>query len=369
MKSPDSLSPVEAARKILEARNNEQSSELVEGVDENLEATETEVEVEESTEEVDIENFEEEDEVDEAYLKASKDKTLDTKSVEDTKLYDDGSGKGAKIATDKGTEGKDKKNKSSVANKPSDASPAIEKPKAKKEHVEALFNGEDLSEEFKTKATTIFEAAINESLETYGEALEEDYNNRMAEEVETIKTELAENMNDYLGYVVEEWVKENEVAIERGLRAEVAENFMTGLKNLFTEHYIDIPEEKYDVLEGLVIQVEELQEKLDKEIESNIDLRTENNVAACDKLFMESTNGMVDTDIEKLRSLAEGLEFDSVDQFEEKLNVLKENYFKGDSPSEMSFISEESTDEDRSDENLTGAMKSYSDVISRTIKK
>ena len=116
MKSPDSLSPVEAARKILEARNNEQSSELVEGVDENLEATETEVEVEESTEEVDIENFEEEDEVDEAYLKASKDKTLDTKSVEDTKLYDDGSGKGAKIATDKGTEGKDKKNKSSVAN-------------------------------------------------------------------------------------------------------------------------------------------------------------------------------------------------------------------------------------------------------------
>jgi len=371
MKSPDSLSPVEAARKILEARNNEQSSELVEGVDENLEATETEVEeVEESTEEVDIENFEEEeDEVDEAYLKANKDKTLDTKSVEDTKLYDDGTGKGAKLDTDKGTEGKDKKNKSSVANKSSAASPAIEKPKAKKEHVEALFNGEDLSEEFKTKATTIFEAAINESLETYGEALEEDYNNRMAEEVETIKTELAENMNDYLGYVVEEWVKENEVAIERGLRAEVAENFMTGLKNLFTEHYIDIPEEKYDVLEGLVIQVEELQEKLDKEIESNIDLRTENNVAACDKLFMESTNGMVDTDIEKLRSLAEGLEFDSVDQFEEKLNVLKENYFKGDSPSEMSFISEESTDEDRSDENLTGAMKSYSDVISRTIKK
>ena len=369
MKSPDSLSPVEAARKILEARNNEQSSELVEGVDENLEATETEVEVEESTEEVDIENFEEEDEVDEAYLKASKDKTLDTKSVEDTKLYDDGSGKGAKIATDKGTEGKDKKNKSSVANKPSDASPAIEKPKAKKEHVEALFNGEDLSEEFKTKATTIFEAAINESLETYGEALQEDYNNRMAEEVETIKTELAENMNDYLGYVVEEWVKENEVAIERGLRAEVAENFMTGLKNLFTEHYIDIPEEKYDVLEGLVIQVEELQEKLDKEIESNIELRTENNEAACDKLFMESTNGMVDTDVEKLRSLAEGLEFDSVDQFEEKLNVLKENYFKGDSPSEMSFISEESTNEDRSEENLTGAMKSYSDVISRTIKK
>ena len=370
MKSPDSLSPVEAARKILEARNNEQSSELVEGVDENLEATETEIE--ESTEEVDIENFEEEDEeVDEAYgmVKASKDKTLDTKSVEDTKLYDDGSGRGAKIGTDKGTEGKDKKNKSSVANKSSDASPAIEKPKAKKEHVEALFNGEDLSEEFKTKATTIFEAAINESLETYGEALEEDYNNRMAEEVETIKTELAENMNDYLGYVVEEWVKENEVAIERGLRAEVAENFMTGLKNLFTEHYIDIPEEKYDVLEGLVIQVEELQEKLDKEIESNIELRTENNEAACDKLFMESTSGMVDTDVEKLRSLAEGLEFDSVDQFEEKLNVLKENYFKGDSPSEMSFISEESTDEDRSFENLTGAMKSYADVISRTIKK
>lgn len=370
MKSPDSLSPVEAARKILEARNNEQSSELVEGVDENLEATETEIE--ESTEEVDIENFEEEDEeVDEAYgmVKSSKDKTLDTKSVEDTKLYDDGSGRGAKIGTDKGTEGKDKKNKSSVANKSSDASPAIEKPKAKKEHVEALFNGEDLSEEFKTKATTIFEAAINESLETYGEALEEDYNNRMAEEVETIKTELAENMNDYLGYVVEEWVKENEVAIERGLRAEVAENFMTGLKNLFTEHYIDIPEEKYDVLEGLVIQVEELQEKLDKEIESNIELRTENNEAACDKLFMESTSGMVDTDVEKLRSLAEGLEFDSVDQFEEKLNVLKENYFKGDSPSEMSFISEESTDEDRSDENLTGAMKSYADVISRTIKK
>tara|TARA_Y100001963_G_scaffold134848_1_gene195851 strand:+ start:1203 stop:2363 length:1161 start_codon:yes stop_codon:yes gene_type:complete len=386
MKSPDSLSPIEAARKILEAQNNEEASELVEGVEEELEATETEI-VEEETDEVnedeiEIEEFdvEDEEEVDEAYgmvkasygkkmLKANKDKTLDTKSEEDPSLYSDAEGKHAKIDTDKGTEGKDKGNKSSVNMKPSAASSTVEKPKAKKEHVEALFNGEDLSEEFKTKATTIFEAAINESLETYGNALEEDYNNRMAEEVETIKTELAENMNDYLGYVVDEWVKENEVAIERGLRAEVAENFMTGLKNLFTEHYIDIPEEKYDVLEGLVIQVEELQEKLDKEIESNIELRNENNESACEKLFMESTNGMVDTDVEKLKSLAEGLEFDSVEQFEEKLNVLKENYFKGDTPSEMSFISEDTTEEDRSSENLTGSMKTYADAISRTIKK
>ena len=387
MKSPDSLSPIEAARKILEAKNNEEASELVEGVEEELEATENEI-VEEETDEVnedeiDIEEFdvEDEEEVDEAYgmvkssyhgkkmLKANKDKTLDTKSEEDPSLYSDAEGKHAKIDTDKGTEGKDKGNKSSVNMKPSAASSTVEKPKAKKEHVEALFNGEDLSEEFKTKATTIFEAAINESLETYGNALEEDYNNRMAEEVETIKTELAENMNDYLGYVVEEWVKENEVALERGLRAEVAENFMTGLKNLFTEHYIDIPEEKYDVLEGLVIQVEELQEKLDKEIESNIELRNENNEAACEKLFMESTHGMVDTDVEKLKSLAEGLEFDSVEQFEEKLNVLKENYFKGDTPSEMTFISEDTTEEDRSSENLTGSMKTYADVISRTIKK
>ena len=387
MKSPDSLSPIEAARKILEAKNNEEASELVEGVEEELEATENEI-VEEETDEVnedeiDIEEFdvEDEEEVDEAYgmvkssyhgkkmLKANKDKTLDTKSEEDPSLYSDAEGKHAKIDTDKGTEGKDKGNKSSVNMKPSAASSTVEKPKAKKEHVEALFNGEDLSEEFKTKATTIFEAAINESLETYGNALEEDYNNRMAEEVETIKTELAENMNDYLGYVVDEWVKENEVALERGLRAEVAENFMTGLKNLFTEHYIDIPEEKYDVLEGLVIQVEELQEKLDKEIESNIELRNENNESACEKLFMESTNGMVDTDVEKLKSLAEGLEFDSVEQFEEKLNVLKENYFKGDTPSDMTFISEDTTDEDRSSENLTGSMKTYADVISRTIKK
>ena len=387
MKSPDSLSPIEAARKILEAKNNEEASELVEGVEEELEATETEI-VEEETDEVnedeiEIEEFdvEDEEEVDEAYgmvkasygkkmLKAGKDKTIDPKSVEDPDLYQSADGKHAKIDTDKGTEGKDKGNKASVNMKPSAASSTVEKPKAKKEHVEALFNGEDLSEEFKTKATTIFEAAINESLETYGNALEEDYNNRMAEEVETIKTELAENMNDYLGYVVEEWVKENEVALERGLRAEVAENFMTGLKNLFTEHYIDIPEEKYDVLEGLVIQVEELQEKLDKEIESNIELRNENNESACEKLFMESTNGMVDTDVEKLKSLAEGLEFDSVEQFEEKLNVLKENYFKGDTPSEMTFISEDTTEEDRSNENvLTGAMKSYADVISRTIKK
>ena len=386
MKSPDSLSPIEAARKILEAKNNEEASELVEGVEEELEATETEI-VEEETDEVnedeiEIEEFdvEDEEEVDEAYgmvkasygkkmLKANKDKTIDTKSEEDPSLYSEADGKHAKIDTDKGTEGKDKGNKASVNMKPSAASSTVEKPKAKKEHVEALFNGEDLSEEFKTKATTIFEAAINESLETYGNALEEDYNNRMAEEVETIKTELAENMNDYLGYVVEEWVKENEVALERGLRAEVAENFMTGLKNLFTEHYIDIPEEKYDVLEGLVIQVEELQEKLDKEIESNIELRNENNESACEKLFMESTNGMVDTDVEKLKSLAEGLEFDSVEQFEEKLNVLKENYFKGDTPSEMTFISEDTTEEDRSSENLTGAMKSYADVISRTIKK
>mgnify|MGYP003124859309 CR=1 FL=1 len=404
MKSSDSLSPIEAARKILEAKNNEEASELVEGVEEELEATETEIVEEEiddvEEDEIEIENIdeEEEEEMDEAYgmvksgygmvksavhgskkemmghdkkkmLKANKDKTIDPKSAEDPDLYQDAEGKHAKIETDKGTEGKDKGNKASVNMKPSAAASTVEKPKAKKEHVEALFNGEDLSEDFKTKATTIFEAAINESLETYGEALEEDYNNRMAEEVEIIKTELAENMNDYLGYVVEEWVKENEVALERGLRAEVAENFMTGLKNLFTEHYIDIPEEKYDVLEGLVIQVEELQEKLDKEIESNIELRNENNESACEKLFMESTHGMVDTDVEKLKSLAEGLEFDSVEQFEEKLNVLKENYFKGDTPSDMTFISEDTTEEDRSSENLTGSMKTYADVISRTIKK
>ena len=210
----------------------------------------------------------------------------------------------------------------------SKASGKIDKVSAK-EHLEVLFSAsnEELSEDFKNAASTIFEAAINDRVSTIEEELRGDYDTVIAEHTEKISTELTERLDDYLNYVVEEWMKENEIAIEGGLRAEIAESFIGGLRELFENNSITIPDENYEILEGVVSKAEELESNLNEEIEKNIELRKELTENQCNGVFHEVSAGMVDTEVEKLRSLADGMEFDSPEQYKEKLNVIKENYF------------------------------------------
>lgn len=360
--SSEDLTPIEAARAILEAKrqHDNEASDLVEHLEE----------VEEGFEDIE----EEQAEMKPKKPNMSGDKGVAVEKDATGKSSQDTQGKGPIIGTDKGTEGKDKKNKSSISMKPSDASSKIEKPKmtAAAEHMEALFGGEELSEEFKEKATTVFEAAVNETLGRYAEALEEEYNTRLVETAEQIEENLTESLNDYLDYVVENWMAENELAIERGIRAEVAESFMGGLRNLFANHFIDIPEEKFDVVEGLVNDIEELQNELNEEIERNMEIREMNESLACELIFQEMTEGMVDTDVEKLRSLSEGIEFDSAEQFSEKLDVLRESYFRKVNGGEVSFVTEETEESEETNtltEELSGPMSYYAQAISRTTKK
>ena len=195
------------------------------------------------------------------------------------------------------------------------------------EHIEALFAGEELSEEFKEKATAIFEAAVSQKIEEEIAALEEAYAETLEEHIEQIQEELSSNVDDYLNYVVEQWVSENEVAIEAGLRSELTEDFISGLRNLFAEHYIDIPEDKVSVVEEMGSKVSELEEKLNEEIERNVQLTQYLNESKHNEIVAELCEGLTSTQAAKLRSLSEGLEFTSVNEFAQKVNILRENYF------------------------------------------
>ena len=265
---------------------------------------------------------------------ASETPTLDTKSIEDTKLYDDGTGKGAKVDTDKGTEGKDKKNKKSIEQK---AKGKTDAPVPAKEHLEVLFatSSEDLSEDFKEAATTIFEAAIAERVSVIEEELKENHDKVIAEHTKEITDHLTERLDDYLNYVVEEWMKENELAVENGIRSDIAESFITGLKELFENNSITIPDENYELLEGVVEKAEELEKQLNTEIETNMELKKEISESQCSNIFHEVSNGLVDTEVEKLRKLSEGIEFEDSEQYKEKLTIIKESYF-GESPTATS---------------------------------
>ena len=195
------------------------------------------------------------------------------------------------------------------------------------EHIEALFAGEELSEEFKEKATAIFEAAVSQKIQEEIAALEEAYAETLEEHIEQIQEELSSNVDDYLNYVVEQWVSENEVAIEAGLRSELTEDFISGLRNLFAEHYIDIPEDKVSVVEEMGSKVSELEEKLNEEIERNVQLTKYLNESKHNEIVAELCEGLTSTQAAKLRSLSEGLEFTNVNEFAQKVNILRENYF------------------------------------------
>ena len=229
--------------------------------------------------------------------------------------------------------------------------------------VTALVGDSELSEEFKTKASTIFEAAVNREVESRTKQFDENLNDMLVECTEEVMDGLTEQVDSYLDYVVEEWLQENEIAIESGIRAELTEDFIVGLKTLFTQHYVDIPDTKVDVLSELATKVEELEEKLNTQINENIELKKEVSSAERDELIRGVSTDLVETEVEKLKELSEGIEYDGDDEeFTSKLQTLCESYFpkgKVSSPVTGSPVVYE-------DEDLSVSMSAYSNAISRT---
>ena len=193
--------------------------------------------------------------------------------------------------------------------------------------VNALVDGEELSEEFKTKAATIFESAVKSKVRAELEKIQEENDKVIEEMAESTINDMTEKVDDYLNYVVEQWMEENQLAIERGLKGEIAEDFISGLKNLFEDHYIDVPDEKYDILEANLTRIEELEEKLNKQMDENIQLRKAKGELVKESLIADVANGMTDTETEKFQSLVEDVEFSDEESYTEKLQTIKESYF------------------------------------------
>ena len=236
------------------------------------------------------------------------------------------------------------------------------------EHVDALMNNEgDLSEEFKRKAATVFEAAVKSKIRDEVSRLEDEYKSELDESIKTTKEELSEKVDTYLNYVVEEWMKENELAIERGLKGEIAEDFISGLKTLFEDHYVDIPDEKYDVLEAQSEKITELEKKLNEEMGKVIDLKNSNSTLVREQVISETTTDLTDTEIEKFKSLTEDVEFTDGESFKEKLDTLKESYFPKTKPVETKTVNDVETGTAQ-DIDTTDSMASYMKAIGKLDK-
>ena len=235
------------------------------------------------------------------------------------------------------------------------------------EHVEALMTGEgDLSEEFKRKAATVFEAAVKSKVRSEVERMEEDYKTELEENINTTKGELTEKVDTYLNYVVEEWMKENELAIERGLKGEIAEDFISGLKQLFEDHYVDVPDEKYDVLEAQSDKISELESKLNEAIEQTVQMKKNNAGLVKEQVVSEVTTDLADTEIEKFKSLIEDVDYSNEESYREKLGTLKESYFPKNAPEVNETIDYEDSGIAQ-DVDTSGAMASYMTAIGRTV--
>ena len=236
--------------------------------------------------------------------------------------------------------------------------------------VKALVSSDaDLSEEFKDKAATIFEAAVKTRIQEQTKILEAQYEEKLSAETETVKEAMVEKVDSYLNYVVEEWMKENELAVERGIRTEIAEDFITGLKDLFKEHYIDVPEEKYNVLDDLTNQNKKLEEKLNEQIAKNVDLSKEVSSSAKAKAINEVASDLADTEKEKFEKMAENVEYDSADKFREKLETIKESYFPKSKIEETASKDEvDSVAANAPIESNTDAMAAYTAAITKNLK-
>jgi len=238
--------------------------------------------------------------------------------------------------------------------------------------VQALLEGEELSEEFQDKARTIFEGAIRSKVAEIKEELQESYAEALVEELDKIKEGLTERVDSYLEYVADEWMQENALQVESGLKTEMTESFLEGMKSLFEDHYVQIPEDKYDVLNSMVDKLDEMESKLNEQIDRNVALNRRLAESTADGIFSTVAEGLADTQKEKLATLAENVEFESEADYREKLGTLKESYFpsKSSAPKNTSEnLSEEvSTDEVISEE-TTPRMQAYLDVLSRAVKK
>ena len=240
-----------------------------------------------------------------------------------------------------------------------------------KEDMDALFTGENLSEEFVSKATTIFEAAVIARAEEVIAEAEAELMEQFEAAIEEVKEDLAAKVDDYLNYMVEEWVKDNEIAIEKGLRAEIVEDFITGLKGLFEEHYIDIPADKVDVVEELTSKVEELEEAYNEQIKSAIEMKKELNEHKKFEAIYAACEGLTQTQVEKLKSLAEGVEFTTDEEFATKLSTLKESYFKADvKVADSSALDEVLVEEEKKEKVISDdpSINIYAKTISQTMK-
>ena len=239
------------------------------------------------------------------------------------------------------------------------------------EDVQALFEGEELSEEFQEKARTIFEAALSTKVTEIRESLTETYQEALVEEVVAIREELTERLDSYLEYVADEWFQENALAVETGLKSEVTESFLDGMKSLFEEHYVSIPEEKYDVLESMVDKLDEMEGKLNEQIERNVALNRRLAESSADGIFGAVVEGLADTQKEKLAALAENVEFESEADYREKLTTLRSSYFpeSASTPSTSENLSEEVSTNEVISEEVSPMMQAYLDTLSRSAKK
>ena len=242
------------------------------------------------------------------------------------------------------------------------------------EDVNALFAGEELSEEFQDKARTIFETAIKSKVEEVKEQIQVQYQAQLVEEVAAVKTELTERVDSYLEYVAQEWLEENQLAIEHGLKTEMTESFLTGMKSLFEDHYVTIPEEKYDVIESMVDKLDEMESKLNEQIDKNVALNKRLAESTADVIFAEVAEGLAVTQKEKLASLAENVEFDSEETYREKLVTLKNSYFS-ESATSAQRDAAETVVESTQEQTTTAApeagsiMEAYLQTLSRVSKK
>ena len=237
------------------------------------------------------------------------------------------------------------------------------------EDVNALLQGEELSEEFQEKARTIFEAAINAKVAGIREELEAKYEEKFVEEVASAKESLAERVDSYLEYVADEWMSENQLAVDSGLKTEMTESFLTGMKSLFEEHYVTIPEDKYDVLESMVEKLDDMETKLNEQIEKNITLNSRLSESAAETILNDVSEGLAQTQKEKLASLSESVEFESETQYREKLETLKESYFSQKNVSTPAKTETLSEGVDSAPASYSGSMDAYMRALGSTLGK
>ena len=295
-----------------------------------------------------------------------------------------------KLKEEDETESDEKKSEVKEGEMPKAALDALEKSKEKKEmshedekkkdmkeeseedtidvsaDVEALTKDEDLSEDFKAKASTIFEAALKSKVSEMKKKMNASYEEKLKEEVEAQKAELTEKVDSYLNYVVEEWMKENSIAIERGIKGEIAEDFISGLKKLFEDHYIDVPDEKYNVLEDQASKIEELEKKLNEQVEKNVELNKANGEMKRQDIIDEMSADLADTAKEKFNKLAEEVEYSNEKDFTTKVATIKESYFGKKVEASGNEIDDVAAGESSQPEDLSNAMAAYTAAISKT---